>query len=161
MKILYEDDTLVFGREKDQLRDVGILMTIAMLSARHSKEQAFNLFERLEAAVVAHSYGVLYERANREASALLPVAYTVYAKLSKPVGVIFSENLRTLRPSELNSGPDLWVLDVVAPLGHSKEIADIFFGLHKDYPTYYAMKPRTNGWRKEVHKNPQHVTKEE
>jgi hemolysin-activating ACP:hemolysin acyltransferase len=153
VEILLETDESVFGREKDQLREIGVLMTIAMLSANYGREMAFDLFERLQSAVASNCYAVLYERGSRDSQTQLPVGFVTWGFLSKPCGAIFSERLRQLRPSEHKSGPHLWVIDLVAPIGHGVKLQEAFETVHQSHPNYQATRLRNGKWRVEVFKN--------
>jgi len=122
MKIIHETDTLVFGQEEDQTRALGLLMMLSTMSVPHSQSQAFLLVERFRDHIIGGHYGIFYERSAKDGVVLVPVGFLNWAKLSRQAEIIYTSMFRPLRPDELESGKHLWIVDIVAPLGHAKDL---------------------------------------
>ena len=153
MKVLHETDTLVLGQEPDQLRALAIMLMIGTLSEIYGTEPAFTFVERLRAQIEAGKYGILYERAKKDAIAPMPVAFITWGHLSRPAEVIFEKRFRPLQTGELSSGPTLWVIDMAAPLGHMASIKAAFdAACAADQESYFATRLRAGKWRKETFK---------
>lgn len=153
MKVLLENDSFVLGQEADQMRALGVMLMISGLAPAYAKEPLFTIMERYQAAIRTGTYGLLYERSGPGGSAEVPVALVTWAFLSRACGVTFAERMRPLYPTELRSGNKLWVIDIVSPFSHAKEVKALFEEIHKDYADYAYTKMRSGKWRTEVVKN--------
>jgi hemolysin-activating ACP:hemolysin acyltransferase len=140
MEVLWETDTLIFGREKDQVRALGIVSVLACLSADYGNSRLFTFIENTRIPIAANQYGILYERQDKEAVAKVPVAFVTWAFLSPQAETIFSNFLRPLYPDEWRSGRALWYMDFCAPLGHAQDL-QIAFGatIGKGYESFNRM----------------------
>lgn len=146
MKTLHETDTLVLAQEADSVRAFGIAMMMCALSAVHGQSNAFILIERIRGAVTTGNYAFLYERADKEAKLTVPVAFITWGKLSRATEVIYTEMFRPLSPEELSSGDRLWIMDLIAPHGHAKEM-QVAFGasIGKDHPKINSLRTKAGG----------------
>ena len=140
MKIIHETDTLVFGQEEDQVRALGLTVILGCLTAEYGGTKLFTFAESVRSPISTGQYGILYERADAKAVSLMPVAFVTWAYLSKAAEVVFSNWLRPLHPTEWKCGPHFWLMDLVAPLGHAKEL-QIAIGetVGADYEEYHRM----------------------
>lgn len=140
MKILHETDTLIFGQEEDQIRALGLTVMLGCLTVEYGGTKLFTFAESMRSPISIGQYGILYERADEKAVALMPVAFVTWAYLSKPAEVVFSNWLRPLHPTEWKCGPNFWLMDLVAPLGHAKDLQKaIGLTVGSQYDQYHRM----------------------
>lgn len=154
MKIISEGPDYVFGQETDDLRAIGLLTTLATLGPSYAQEQVFPFFERMEAAVASRSYGLYFEKTGEGAAQLtMPVAFITWARLSRATAVIFEKRMRPLRPDEMKSGSQLWVIDMCAPLGHMDMCKTAFEQHHVQDERYWATRMKNGAWKRYEYSN--------
>lgn len=152
LEILKETETMVWAREKDQLRALALVLMLSSVSDNMAAEPLMEVLERHQACIARGQYFILYERKNKESPLPIPVGFITWGLLSRPAGVIFEKRLRPLNFTEMKSGAYLWVIDVVSNFGHSKEILELFRELFRDgHKEFYATRIREGQWRKETH----------
>ena len=122
LDVLHEKDDLIFAREKDGLRGLGLLMMMLAPHENYYLQPLLQATERMQGAIAASSYVVAYERNKNKGELLTPVGFAVFGLLSRHAELIYKGNLRTLIGQELRSGPRLWLLDLVAPFGHGEAL---------------------------------------
>lgn len=137
MKILHETDTIVFAQEENEVTALATMAMIASTTALYAREELFMFIQRTASAIQAGCHAILYERASREAVVNVPVGYLLYGYFSRPVSSIFVNRLRPLAKEDYRSGKQLWLVDIVAPFGHSKELmAAVDQSIGADYDSY-------------------------
>lgn len=144
VKTLQSTDTLVFGQESDGFRALGIVASLAGLAEEYAKDTLFWFVERFRAGIEAGTYGILYERADAESPLLVPVGFLFWGNLSRASGELFKMRLRALNAAELNSGPNLWVIDICAQYGHFEDLKALF-ELHYSTTASYKATRWQNG----------------
>lgn len=152
MKVLAEKDGFVFGQEADEVRALGVLVLLGTLTRLYGQEANFLFADRVRQHIETKQYGVLYQKLDSEKlEGAVPVAFITWARLSAPCAVIFEERLRPLQQHELQSGTNLWVVDICAPMGHMLQIREAFEKT-TNADEYYATRVRDGKLRKEIFK---------
>jgi len=152
LHVLHETDTIIWAREKDQIRALGLLLMLSSLTEIMSEEPLMLVLERHQACIAREQYFVVYERKAADSPLAVPVAFVTWGLLSRPAGVVFENRLRPLNFTEMKSGEHLWLIDIVAQYGHTKDCMEQFRLMHRQRHTeFYATRPRDGKWRKETH----------
>jgi hemolysin-activating ACP:hemolysin acyltransferase len=122
MKILHETEQHLFAQENDGVRALGLLSMLSSMAPNLSGQPHFVVVEQLRDAIDAQQYAVLFERADKDAVAKVPVAFVTWAFMSQPVEYIYLQRYRPLQRVELTSGSRLWATMFFAPFGHAEEL---------------------------------------
>ena len=158
-EIIQETDTLVLARPHDDMHALGVISLISTLAASYGKEQMYAFIDRMRCAIEMQSYGIIYERVGPDAEIEQPVGYITWGMFSRATEVVFTERLRPLQSRDFKSGSKLWVVDLVAPLGHGPEGLKLFDAQFEEYESYNATRWRggklgkTNHTNSVAHKN--------
>ena len=153
MKVLAEKDGFVFGQEADEVRALGVIVLLGTLTRLYGQEAMFLFTDRVRQHIENKQYGILYQKLdNGKIEGAVPVAFITWARLSAPCAVIFEERLRPLQRHELQSGGQLWVVDLCAPMGHMLPIREAFEEA-TGASEYYATRARDGRLRKEIFKS--------
>jgi hemolysin-activating ACP:hemolysin acyltransferase len=144
--IIHETEMLVLGQERDEIRALGIMCSLGCFAEIYGGTRLFNFVEMMNNAVAVKQYGILYERANKDAQIMMPVAVVTWAYLGRGSEVIFTKAMRPLLKEELNSGKALWYMDMIAPFGHAEDL-QVAFGLTvaEGHDEINMMRPEKNG----------------
>lgn len=152
LEIIAETETLLWAREKDQIRALGLVLMLSSVTEQMAGEPLMQVLERHQACIARGQYFILYERKNQDSPLPVPVAFMTWGLLSRPAGVVFEQGLRPLNFTEMKSGRHLWVMDCVAQFGHVKQCLEQFSALFKlDHGEFYTARLRDGRWRKETH----------
>lgn len=136
---MYETDTQVFGQEDDQVRALGLLTIMASTTPTYAQDQLFRFTQTVSYAVEVGQYGILYERADKDAINLVPVAFCTWGFFSQTVGMIFENRLRFLQKTDYQSGGHMWLLDIVAPFGHLDDLTmAVSSSVGEDHDEYFV-----------------------
>ncbi len=126
-------------------RDLGRL---ALLAATASSFGAYRLDQAisiLHAALMTGQYR-LYVDANERPSAAL-----IWAFLNDEMTEEYLEKGRLPNIAAWTSGPDLWLLSIIAQGGHYRQVVDDIRGdLFADHDTAYVLRPSRHGDRRVV-----------
>lgn len=147
MKILKSTDSWEFVQYPDEMKALGVMCALATLTANYGGEQVFPFVERCHAHIDRKAYGILQLKGKADAPVSVPVAFVLWAKLSKPMEIIYAERFRPLAPGELHSGPNLWVTDIAAPLGHAKQAIEGLWAANPTQEAYKCTRFRDGKWR--------------
>lgn len=148
--VLNETETLVLGREADDMRALGIISMLSTLAANYGNQTLFSHVDRARIQIESQKYAILYERLDATSPVLQPVGYATWAHLSRAAEVVFGERLRPIQDRDVSSGPNLWVMDFLAPLGHGAEIKKQFELLFPEAATYKATRFRSGSLKVET-----------
>ena len=137
MKVLAEKDGYVLRQETDEIRALGLFVMLGGLTRLYAEEALFLFSDRVRQHIETGQYGLVYKKLEGDkVSGEIPVAFVTWAELSAPCAMIYTQRLRPLQKSELQSGSQLWVTDACAPLGNTKVLRDLI-GLHFGDKTAY------------------------
>lgn len=153
MKILHETDEHQFVQYPNEVHALGVLCALGTFASNYGGEQLFTYVERSQAHIRTGNYAILQAKGAPDAPISVPVAFVLWAFLSKPVEVIYTKRFRPLMPLELKSGPNLWRIDTCSPFGHTDALVKMFHECHKDHAEYWSTRWREKGWRVTKHRN--------
>lgn len=103
--------------DHDALLHFGALGFLSALCPMHKSWPAARLHAVFGPAVAHNQLRIFNDDAGYPRAALL------WANLSDEAHLGLVQQARPVQPTEWNSGPHLWVMDVIAPFGHGKHVA--------------------------------------
>lgn len=154
MKILKSGPGWEFVQYPDEMKALGIMASIATLTANYGGEQVFPFVERCYTHIDRKMYGIMQARGSEEAPVSVPIGFMLWAHLSKPMEIIYSQRFRPLSPNEVRSGPNLWMVDMAMPLGYVEEAREAFWSLHPDHKHYQSTRWKEGRWHIMKYSNP-------
>lgn len=138
MRTLAQTDKLVFAQQDNGTIALAHLVMLAQLVPAYGQRTFFDVTEQLLAHVHTNTYGILYERSDKETTLLVPVAFATWAKLSRSRAALWRNGMIPLSAADMNSGPQMWIIMASRELGHEKELKDLLFKAHAEVPLFYA-----------------------
>ena len=74
-------------------------------------------------------------RDKNEQGHLVPIAYVSWAFLDDDAETRLRSGIKRLRPTDWKSGPNAWLIDIIAPFGGAeKALQELKQSVHKDHP---------------------------
>jgi hemolysin-activating ACP:hemolysin acyltransferase len=143
MKVLAEKDGYVLKQESDEIRALGLFVMLGGLARVYAEEALFLFTDRVRQHIETQQYGFVYKKLEGDKlEGEIPVGFVTWAQLSAPCAVMFEQRLRPLHGNELKSGPQFWMIDICAPLGHGQLTLDLLEALPETPAEYYATRYR-------------------
>ncbi|MEK9695871.1 MAG: toxin-activating lysine-acyltransferase, partial [Candidatus Poseidoniales archaeon] len=99
----------------DHYRDYGIIAALCTHSDTHKRWSANDLMRLFMAPILLNQYRIFYDY-NR------PVGFVTWALFGEDAVNAYVERTRKLQPLDFHSGDQVWVIDLVAPFGGTREI---------------------------------------
>ncbi len=154
MRTLAQTDKFVLAQQDNGTVALAHLVMLAQLVPGYAARTFFDVTEQLLAHVHTNTYGILYERAGKDAALVVPVGFFTWAKLSRARAALWRSGMVALNTADMNSGPHMWLIMASKELGHAKELKDLFFRAHETEPVVYARADKEGQFITE--KNPHH-----
>lgn len=104
-----------FDWSQDKLADLGAMSMLMGVSPYHRGQKVAQQWGGLEPALRLNQYRIFRSKG-------FPRAFVTWAGLSKTAERHFAVTHLPLLPEHWNSGPSRWVVDLVAPFGHARQI---------------------------------------
>lgn len=154
MKILHETDTYQIVEYPNQMQAIGLAMVLSSLTRNYGSEQVFAHTERLRGYIEQKLLVFYHQKGSADAPISVPMGWTAWAYLSKPMEIIYTQRFRPLMPRELRSGPNFWVMEMCAPMGGQAELREWLGRENPSHPEARFMRVKNGKPRATKMKNP-------
>jgi cytolysin-activating lysine-acyltransferase len=130
--------------QPDNIAVLGHVLWLMSQSAVH-KHVFVADFEWLVMPAVLHGQYRIWRDKNEQGH-LVPIAYVSWAFLDDDAETRLKSGIKRLRPTDWKSGPNAWLIDIIAPFGGTeKALQELKQSVHKDHPLKSLQPSPTGG----------------
>ena len=109
------------SEERKRYLLIGDITTLFLRSNYHKNFPIINMFAVVVEPLTINQCKIYYNNKN------LPIAFVSWAWVSNVISEKYQKGDYLLQPNEWKSGEHLWIMDFIAPYGHTRKIvADLY-----------------------------------